>query len=136
MTLDSDALPFSAITETSISVLVNLFYAKVRRDDQIGPVFNRAISDWPAHLARLCDFWSSVMLKTGRFHGSPMAKHMQQPIEPHFFDRWLGLWHETTRELFTPEIAAEFSQKAEMIGRSLKLGLFFKPELELGRRTE
>jgi len=120
---------YSEVTERAISDLVDRFYAKVRRDPVIGPVFNNAIEDWDEHLTKLKAFWSSVMLTTGRYKGNPMATHMRQPIEPPFFDRWLALWRETVGELFTPDIAARFAEKAERIGESLKLALFFKPEL-------
>jgi hemoglobin len=120
-----------AINEDTIGTLVDAFYAKVRRDPTIGPVFNDAVRDWDEHLATLRAFWSSVMLTSGRYKGNPMAAHMQLPIEPAFFDRWLGLWRETTAELFAPELAAQFVQKAERIGESLKLGLFYRPQLRV-----
>jgi hemoglobin len=62
-----------------------------------------------------------------------MAAHLRLPIEPAMFDRWLSLWHETTRSLFDPAIADQFSAKAERIADSLKLALFFTPRAE-GRR--
>ena len=52
------------MTENQIAMLVDRFYAKVRSDERLGPVFNAAIGDWPAHLAKLSDFWSSAMLTT------------------------------------------------------------------------
>jgi hemoglobin len=56
------------IDEAMIHRLVHAFYAKVRLDPALGPIFNREIGDgWDHHLAKLCDFWSSVMLMTGRF---------------------------------------------------------------------
>ena len=119
------------ITDDTIETLVHAFYAKVRRDPTIGPVFNDAVEDWDEHLATLTDFWSSVMLTSGRYKGNPMAAHMRLPIEPAFFDRWLGLWRETTAELFAPGLAAQFAQKAERIGESLKLGLFYRPQLRV-----
>src|SRR5204863_807721 len=91
---------FDSITETAIVSLVDRFYGKARRDPIIGPVFNAAVEDWDGHLAKLHDFWSSVMLTTGRYKGNPMAAHMKQPIEPGFFDRWLDLWRETAAEVF------------------------------------
>ena len=119
--------PFDDITELAIAALVERFYAKARRDPLIGPVFNAAIADWDEHLRKLCDFWSSVMLTTGRYKGNPMAAHVKQPIEPAFFDRWLALWHETTAELFAPAVARRFRDKAERIADSLKLALFYRP---------
>jgi len=115
------------ITHERIAVLVDRFYARVRRDPVLGPVFEAAVEDWPEHLATLTDFWSSVMLSSGRYHGRPMQKHMQLPIEPTMFDRWLALWGETVGELFAPEAADEFRLKAGRIGESLKAGLFFDP---------
>ncbi len=93
----------------------------------IGPVFERAVEDWDEHLDKLCDFWSSVMLTSGRYKGNPMAAHLKQPIAPDFFERWLGLWRETAGEVFAPAAAAQFGLKAERIAESLKLALFYKP---------
>ena len=90
-------------------------------------MFNEAIADWDEHLHKLCDFWSSVMLTTGRYKGNPMAAHMRLPIEPQFFERWLALWQETAGEIFAPEPAAAFREKAGRIAESLKLALFYRP---------
>jgi hemoglobin len=119
---------FVEISEDAIAALVATFYAKVRRDPEIGPLFSAAIADWDEHLGKLRDFWSAVMLTSGRYKGNPMAAHMKQPIEPQFFARWLGLWKEAASEIFAPELAAQFTAKAERIAESLKLALFFKPE--------
>jgi hemoglobin len=116
-----------AITESEIAALVSQFYARARRDPTIGPVFEAAVDDWDEHLAKLCDFWSSVMLTTGRYKGNPMAAHVKQPIEPEFFDRWLELWRETAGSVFAPDTAALFRLKAENIASSLKLALFYRP---------
>lgn len=116
------------ITESEISGLVDAFYARVREDPYIGPLFNDAIGDWPHHLVKLQAFWSSVMLTTGRYKGSPMAAHIRHSgaIEPAMFDRWLALWRRTARERLAPEPAEEIIAKAERIAESLKLALFFR----------
>lgn len=120
------------IDDAGIEALVRRFYAKVRQDPEIGPVFNAAVEDWEEHFVTLTRFWSSVMLRSGQYKGNPMAVHMGQPIQPPMFDRWLSLWDETTGEMFTPEIADRFRATAARIGESLKLALFFRPEV---RRT-
>ena len=119
--------PFDDITELAIAALVERFYSKARRDPLIGPVFNAAVEDWDEHLHKLRDFWSSVMLTTGRYKGNPMAAHVKHPIEPAFFERWLALWRETAGELFAPALAERFRDKAERIAESLKLALFYRP---------
>jgi hemoglobin len=118
------------ITEEAIVGLVDAFYGKVRQDPVLGPIFDQAIGaeSWPAHLAKMYAFWSSVMLTTGRYKGNPMAAHMAvEGIEEPLFERWLGLFGETASELFVEELAAVFRMKARRIAESLKLGLFFRP---------
>jgi len=107
-----------------IRELVHAFYGKVRRDPTLGPIFNRQVEDWDEHLSKLCDFWSSVTLMTGRFRGSPMRAHAEIPqLQPAHFARWLELFKETAASVCPPAAAALFSAKAEMIGRSLQLGI-------------
>ena len=52
---------FSTFTESVIGALVDRFYAKVRRDPALGPVFEEAIAeeDWPEHLATMRRFSGS-----------------------------------------------------------------------------
>lgn len=115
------------IEEKDLKLLVYRFYARVREDAMIGPLFNSAIADWPEHLEKLSTFWSSVMLTSGRYKGNPMAVHMRHAnhIEPEMFDRWLSLWRETATELLDGPAAAAIVAKAERIAESLKLGLYF-----------
>lgn len=118
------------MTEQQIVLLVHEFYRKVREDEVLGPVFNHAIPDWPGHLDKLCDFWSSVMLTTGRYKGQPMAAHIKHKaaIEAPMFERWLGLWKETASEILDRDGALAVTAKAERIAESLQLGMFFKIE--------
>ena len=116
----------SPVTEEMIHGLVHGFYAKIRKDPALGPIFNRVIAeaDWPPHLAKMVDFWSSVMLMTGRFKGSPMQAHIRiGELRPTHFARWLHLFAQTAQELCPPDAAALFIEKSQMIARSLEMGL-------------
>jgi len=114
------------VTEEEISVLVDNFYAKVRRDDVIGPIFNAIIDDWPFHLAKLKDFWSTVMLTTGRYKGDPMMIHLQLPLDPEHFHRWLTLFAETANEVMEPEHANSIVMKANRIGQNFQAGIAYQ----------
>ena len=60
-------------TEVEIRRKVHTFYARVRDDDLLGPVFEERIgTDWDAHLDRMVDFWSTVLLASGRYRGDPI----------------------------------------------------------------
>lgn len=112
------------VTEEMIAALVHGFYGRVRADPTLGPVFARAISDWGPHLAKMCDFWSSVMLMSGRYHGAPMQVHAAlAEVTPELFPRWLELFGETVRDVCPPAAAALFIDRAGRIAESLKLGI-------------
>jgi hemoglobin len=119
--------PHPQITDAALARLVEIFYAKVRQDPLIGPIFNAAVHDWDAHLEKLAGFWSSVMLTSGRYKGNPFAAHQKHPLTPPMFERWLALWDETAGEMFEPQAADQLRAKAHSIGASLQQGLFFRP---------
>jgi hemoglobin len=118
------------LSEDDIGRLVDDFYAKIRADAELGPIFARAIpGDWGPHLVTMRNFWSSVMLTSGRYKGNPVAVHGQVAgIEMELFDRWLTLFDKSCRELFVADIADEFYSKAVRIAASLKLALFYRPD--------
>lgn len=117
--MDQDEL----CTEEEINHLVHDFYARVRADDLIGPVFDTHISDWDKHLAIMVRFWSSVLLRAGTYSGTPMPKHIALPnLEPRMFTRWLELFHETTESLSNRLFAERAEEAAQRIARSLWFG--------------
>jgi hemoglobin len=122
---------FAAVTEDAIEVLIDGFYAKVRRDPVLGPIFEAAIAPgrWPQHIATMRRFWSSVMLASGRYSGDPVAVHRALPaLEPPLFARWLTLFQQTAHDLFAPAPAALFVDKAQRIAASLERALSARPD--------
>jgi hemoglobin len=115
--------------EAGLPSMLALFYGRVRQDEMLGPVFERAIGTtdaaWAPHLAKLADFWSAVMLRSGRYHGDPFSAHLRlQGLEPAMFDRWLGLFDAACNDVFRPDVAEAFRERAARIARSLRMGLF------------
>ena len=118
----------AALDEPLLATLVDHFYEKVRRDPDIGPIFNAAVEDWDEHKRLLTSFWASVALRAGSYRGNPMAAHRPHPIQARHFDRWLELWQETCGEELDEANAAQMLDYAQRIGRSLKFGLGLHPE--------
>ncbi|WP_374376160.1 group III truncated hemoglobin [Dongia sp.] len=120
---DTDLLP----TEAQIEDLVATFYARIRRDPELAPIFERAIgADWGPHLQTMCSFWSSVMLTSGKYKGRPIPAHLKVGgIEPQHFARWLSLFEATAHELFSDRLAAAFIERAKRIAESFKLAFAF-----------
>ena len=113
----------TGLDEDVLRDLVHSFYAKVRGDAVLGPIFAARISDWDPHLERMVAFWSSVALMTGRYHGRPVPAHTPLPIHGAHFERWLGLFRETAREVCSPAGAAHVIERAERIARSLHIAV-------------
>ena len=114
----------AGIDEDLIAKLVDRFYAAVRQDALIGPVFEARVKDWDAHLTKLMAFWSSVVLKSGRYRGSPMPVHVAiDEISGNHFARWLQLFAETARDVCPPAAAALFIDRSQRIAESLQLGI-------------
>jgi hemoglobin len=131
--LTAEIMERTGIDEALIERLVRDFYARVRADAVLGPIFEARIKDWEPHLARMCAFWSSVALMTGRYHGTPMARHLPLPVDGGHFDRWLALFEETAREICPGDAEALFVERARRIAQSLELGIAGAHGVMLGR---
>jgi hemoglobin len=115
------------ITEQQISTLVDNFYAKVRRDEEIGPIFNAIIDDWPYHLDLLKNFWPTVLLTSGRYKGDPMMKHLQLPLDhDHFRRANYTLVDLTAKEVLPPPIAANVIAKSQRIAQNFQAGIAYQ----------
>ncbi len=123
--------PCDEVTEATIKLLVDAFYARVRRDPTLAPIFATAIADdaWPVHLEKMYAFWSSVMLTSGRYNGDPVSTHRRVAgVQPPMFGDWLDLFETTAAAMFIPAIAEQFASKARRIAESLKLAMFFRAD--------
>ena len=129
------ALPEKAaeITEDSIRRLIWGFYGKVRKDEQLGPVFTAAVGvsdeEWEPHLHQMVDFWSALMLGSGRYQGNPLQKHRALPaFDIRLFDRWLQLFAETAHEIHEGGAAQRYIDTSERIAANLKAKLYHEPK--------
>ena len=113
-------------TEAEIRRMVDTFYGRVREDSILGPIFEERIgTDWDSHLDRMVDFWSTVLLASGRYRGDPIRAHRRiQGLDPAHFDRWLELFRPVAHELF-PEGLAE-----DVYGRALRMRMVLERNLE------
>lgn len=123
-----DGASLESVNEDSIRQLVHRFYASVHKDEVIGPIFDREIvpERWPAHLDKMCAFWSSVLLKTRRYQGHPLRPHLRLPeLSDEHFQHWLALFRATARDVFNAEDAAAIITLAERIAQSFRLAVAF-----------
>ena len=100
-----------------IELLVNSFYRAVRADHLLGPVFDEVAKvDWDGHIPKLCDFWETVLFRTGGYKGNPLAVHRHLMKEVgmgrEMFDRWLELFNQTLDRHFEGENAGHLKRVA------------------------
>ena len=112
-------------TEATLRALVDDFYAQVRADPELGPLFEAAVVDWPAHLERIAAFWSSALLGSGAYKGDPFGRHRPHAprMTPAMFERWLALWGRATEAHLTPAAADSARSKATRIAAGLRMAL-------------
>ncbi|HEY0858219.1 MAG TPA: group III truncated hemoglobin [Albitalea sp.] len=115
--------PQELCTEEEITELVHGFYAAVRADPLLGPVFAAHVKDWDTHLAKMVDFWSSALRRTARYRGMPMPAHTALPeLDASRFERWLQLFHATTAGLANVALRERADELARRIAQSLWYG--------------
>jgi hemoglobin len=109
------------ITRPEIERVVTVFYAAVRAHPGLGPVFAAHVTDWPAHEAKVADFWANTILHERRYDGSPIAAHVRAGnVQPGMFSTWLALFDSVLARELRPEQAAAWSALAHRIGRSMR----------------
>ena len=102
-----------------ITLLVDSFYAKVRQDELIGPIFTeQAQVDWNEHLPKLYSFWEDLLFGTFNYHGRPFPPHLKFNLKNEHFDRWLSLFSLTVDEHFYGQKADEVKTRAHRIGQN------------------
>lgn len=103
-------------TIEDIKLLVNTFYAKVQKDDLIGPIFNEKIQGrWSEHLETMYKFWQTILLEQNTYSGSPFPPHKHLPVDQSHFNRWIEIFTKTVDSLFIGILAEE----AKMRGVSM-----------------
>ncbi|SHE98273.1 hemoglobin [Litoreibacter ascidiaceicola] len=114
------------ITPHQIDQVVTKFYAKVRADSVLGPVFAAHVPEdgWPAHEAKIASFWRNAILYERSYDGNPMQKHMAaRDVHGEHFPHWLALFDTVLAAELQPQTALAFSTLAHRIARGLRMGV-------------
>lgn len=110
-------------TEEEVSQLVYRFYAKVREDATLGPIFDRHVADWDVHMPKMVAFWSSALRGSKSYHGTPMPVHCALPdLNDSLFARWLDLFQQTANALPNQAMAERAVMLSQRIAQSLWYG--------------
>lgn len=119
-------LAATEVGRLQVSRLVHAFYADVRADALLGPVFARPMHcNWPDHLELMADFWCTALKLERSFRGNVCGRHVvlsgvtRDPLL-----RWLLLWRERASEQLPQAEAGRVQGIAVGMARMRHLGWF------------
>jgi hemoglobin len=101
------------LSREDITRLVDAFYDRVLKDDQLAPHF--AGLDFEHHKPKMVAFWSFVLLNESGYTTNVFDKHIHLKIDKHHFDQWAALFHSTVDGLFAGENADATKQRASVL---------------------
>jgi hemoglobin len=109
-----------------IEILVDEFYSKIKKDEQIGFIFSDiARVNWEKHLPVMYDFFENMLFYTGTYTGNPMElhKHINRlfPLTEAHFRQWNQLFSTTVDELFEGTTANLVKQRAKSIAAVMQI---------------
>ncbi|NAS29986.1 globin [Flavobacteriaceae bacterium R38] len=117
-------------TKKDVKLLVTNFYAKIRKDDLLGPIFNGMIEDWEQHLNHLTNFWCSQLFIERTYNGNPIEVHRkvdkfaQHKIDEHYFGKWLNYWIQTIDEDFKGDNSFILKNRARKMASFIHIDIF------------
>jgi hemoglobin len=98
--------------------LVQTFYQKVMKDEQLSPFFKHLNLD--EHLPKMEFFWRFVLLDESGYTTSVTDKHMHMRLKEEHFKRWIFLFDQTLDELFVGEKVELAKQRAAITGWTIQ----------------
>lgn len=118
---------------SNIKELVTRFYATIKKDELLGPIFLQMLPTdeiWASHLEKLTDFWKTNLFHVIKFEGNPMEAHQRTDKKSEFsitqdhYYHWLMIWNITIDGLFEGEKAELAKEKARRMSTHLYLNMW------------
>jgi hemoglobin len=103
-----------------IEALLRRFYGRVLDDDLLAEPFAEVrAKGLDSHLPVMCDFWETVLFRTGRAKGGALHVHRdvhgRTPLSGDHFVRWLAAWQDTVDEMYCGPVAEHAKVQANRI---------------------
>ncbi|MGX9787520.1 group III truncated hemoglobin [Mycobacterium sp. MMS18-G62] len=107
-----------------VRLLLVRFYSRVFDDEALAEPFSELrAKGLESHLPVMCDFWETVLFRSGLYHGNALVVHRlldeRYPLCANHFTRWLTLWNDTVDELYRGPAADRAKIQAARIAKSM-----------------
>ena len=113
------------ITRDNIRRLIQSFYAKIIKDETVGPFFIAKLGEdmnsehWKTHLETIVNFWSSLAFGKPKYDGNLFLPHTKLGrLKRETFEQWLTLFAETLDEVYVEPIADKFKERSRLIANN------------------
>lgn len=118
------------ITRENIQTLITTFYAKIVKDEIVGPFFIAKLGEdinnehWKTHLETIVNFWCSLAFGKPKYDGNLFLPHTKLGrLERKTFEQWLTLFAETLDEVYVEAIALKFKERSRLIASNFMRNL-------------
>lgn len=95
------------------------FYARVRFEPELEPIFNEHIAKWSGHLEKQIEFWCGQAGGPSQYPGG-LGKHFRLGLGREHFSVWLRVWEQNCRDLLGPREAGEMIAIAQRLAAALQ----------------
>jgi hemoglobin len=102
-----------------VSRLIKWFYARVRFEPDLEPIFNAHVPKWGEHLELLIDFWCGQAGGPTTYRGG-LGKHARLDLGPEHFATWLRVWEQNCTDLLRPQEAKEMVELAAELAKRMQ----------------
>ena len=123
MTMPSETTLYKRLgSHAKLAVLVQNFYASLQIHPTLGPIFAAHVQSWPAHYARLTEFWALQTGGPSQYRGRLLRTHDALGLRPEDFETWLAQWRQSCRLHFEEPEATEIIALTEILAMLMEGG--------------
>lgn len=108
------------VDRNDVYELLSRFYGRALVDDLLADPFAEVRQKGlDSHLPVMCDFWETVLFRSGLYKGSALVVHRDvhrdHPLSHRHFIRWLTLWLATVDDMYRGPVAEQAKTQARRI---------------------
>ena len=117
-------------SEFEIEMLIDTFYEKVLEHEELSYFFSEAVMNWEFHKQMFIKYWSTQILFTDSYEGSPLNRHIEvdhrfgRSFTKYHFEEWTRLWVETIDILFEGDKAELAKESGVNMAKNIYLKMF------------
>lgn len=116
------------LERADLEQIIERFYDNMLKDPIVGFIFTDVAKiHLQSHLPLIVDFWQDILLKSKKYHGNALQKHLELnqkiALKPGHFTRWLYLFNAAVDQQHAGENAELMKHRAELVANSISAAI-------------